>query len=55
MACESDKCEKYGMHHDFINGVEVRKCQFCMNDQPERSKREDLERGCGALNTEETQ
>jgi hypothetical protein len=43
MACENDKCEKYGMHHDYKNGVEVRKCQFCeSDDQPERSKREDL-------------
>lgn len=42
MACESDKCEKYGMHHEYKNGVEIRKCQFCRRDnQPERSKRED--------------
>ena len=42
MACENDKCEKYGMHHDYKCGVEVRKCQFCQIDnQPERSKRED--------------
>lgn len=32
MACESDKCEKYGMHHDYENGVEIRKCQFCEKD-----------------------
>lgn len=25
-----------------------------IHNQPERSKREDLERGCGALNSEET-
>jgi hypothetical protein len=42
MALENEKCEKYGMHHDFENGVEIRKCQFCERDnQPERSKRED--------------
>jgi hypothetical protein len=42
MACESDKCEKYGMHHDYKNGVETRKCLSCQkDDQPERSKRED--------------
>jgi hypothetical protein len=44
MACESDKCEKYGMHHEYKNGVEIRKCQFCKcDDQPERSKREDFD------------
>lgn len=32
MACENDKCEKYGMHHDYVDGVEVRKCQFCRRD-----------------------
>ena len=43
MACENDKCEKYGMHHDYENGVKIRKCQFCKrDDQPERSKREDI-------------
>jgi len=43
MACERDKCEKYGMHHDYENGLEVRKCQFCIeDDQPERSKRKDI-------------
>lgn len=52
MACESDKCEKYGMHHDFVNGVEVRKCQFCMNDQPERSKREDSWRDRSMTNSQ---
>lgn len=31
----------------------VKYCPFC-GYQPERSKREDLERGCGALNTMET-
>jgi hypothetical protein len=29
MACESDKCEKYGLHHDYENGVEIRKCHMC--------------------------
>ncbi len=44
MACENDKCEKYGMHHEYKDGVEIRKCQFCASDnQPERSKREDSE------------
>jgi len=43
MACENDKCEKYGMHHEYKDGVEVKKCQFCKrHDQPERSKREDF-------------
>lgn len=38
MACESDKCDKYGMHHDYKNGVEIRKCIFCIKDnQPERA------------------
>lgn len=32
MACESDKCEKYGMHHDYEDGVEVKRCQFCQRD-----------------------
>jgi hypothetical protein len=32
MACESDKCEKYGLHHDYEDGVEVRKCFACEND-----------------------
>lgn len=41
MACESDKCEKYGLHHDYKDGVEIRKCFACERDQPERSKRED--------------
>ena len=37
MACENNKCEKYGMHHDYENGVEIRKCEFCKRDnQPER-------------------
>ena len=43
MACENDKCEKYGMHHEYKNDVEIRKCYLCECDnQPERSKREDL-------------
>lgn len=33
MACENDKCDKYGMHHDFKDGVEVRKCEFCSRDE----------------------
>lgn len=33
MACENDKCAKYGMHHDYENGIEVRKCQFCLRDE----------------------
>jgi hypothetical protein len=34
MACENDKCEKYGMHHEYKDGVEIRKCQFCeLEDQ----------------------
>lgn len=42
MACESDKCEKYGLHHDYEDGKEVMKCHLCRRDnQPERSKRED--------------
>ncbi len=45
MACESEKCEKYGLHHDFKDGVEIRKCFACEKDsQPERSKREDLKK-----------
>lgn len=32
MACENDKCDRYGLHHDYENGVEVRKCQFCECD-----------------------
>ena len=44
MACENDKCSKYGMHHEYKNGVEIRKCQFCdRDDQPERLKRSDTE------------
>ena len=42
MACENDKCDKYGLHHDYQDGVEIRKCFACERDnQPERSKRED--------------
>jgi hypothetical protein len=33
MACENDKCEKYGLHHDFQNGVEIRKCQACEREE----------------------
>jgi hypothetical protein len=39
MACENDKCEKYGMHHDYKNGVEVRKCQFCESDETATTRR----------------
>lgn len=32
------------MHHEYKNGVEIRKCQFCdRDDQPERLKRSDTE------------
>ena len=42
MACENDKCEKYGMHHDYKRGIETRKCHFCEKDnQPERLNPED--------------
>lgn len=42
MACENDKCEKYGLHHDYENGVEIRKCHLCERDnQPERLNPED--------------
>jgi hypothetical protein len=44
MACENDKCEKYGMHHDYENDVEIRKCQFCLIDnQPERLSEKTVE------------
>jgi hypothetical protein len=33
MACESDKCEKYGLHHDFKDGIEIRKCFACARDE----------------------
>lgn len=43
MACENDKCAKYGMHHDYKNGVKIRKCQFCIRDDPpEPNKPEDI-------------
>ena len=43
MACESEKCEKYGLHHEYDKGIEIRKCFACEKDnQPERSKREDF-------------
>lgn len=32
MACEGEKCEKYGLHHDFQDGVEIRKCFACQRD-----------------------
>lgn len=32
MACENDKCEKYGLHHDYKDGVEIRKCSACKRD-----------------------
>ena len=60
MACENDKCEKYGMHHDYENGVETRKCQFCeRDDQPERLNPEDHiadvnNMVCDSLNSMET-
>lgn len=60
MACESDKCEKYGMHHDYVNGIEVSKCQFCRrDDQPERLNPEDHfvddnKMICDSLNSAET-
>lgn len=39
MACESDKCEKYGLHHEYKDGVEVKKCFACERDQNyEKSK-----------------
>ncbi len=33
MACENDKCDAYGLHHDYKDGVEVRKCHLCRHDE----------------------
>lgn len=45
MACENDKCEKYGFHHDYKDGVEISKCQFCMRDDHiENNKRKDSDK-----------
>lgn len=35
MACESDKCEKYGLHHEYKDGIEVRRCFACESDERE--------------------
>lgn len=32
MACENDKCDEYGMHHEYKDGIEVSKCQYCKFD-----------------------
>lgn len=48
------------MHHDYENGVETRKCQFCeRDDQPERLNPEDHiadvnNMVCDSLNSMET-
>ena len=57
MACESDKCEEFGMHHEYENGVEIQKCQFCRMkyNQPERAKRSDAEMQSGAPTLAEMQ
>ena len=48
-------CDQDGIENFFDNWVqeEVNFCPYC-GYQPERSKREDLETGCGALNMVET-
>lgn len=33
MACENDKYEKYGLHHDYKDGIEIRKCFACKKDE----------------------
>lgn len=42
------ECEKYNCKPDYWWSYAE---NFSFLDQPERSKREDLERGCGTLNT----
>jgi hypothetical protein len=32
MACENDKCEKYGLHHEYKDGIEIKKCHACKKD-----------------------
>lgn len=33
MTSENEKCEKYGLHHDFVDGLEVRQCFACQRDK----------------------
>ena len=55
MACESDKCEKYGLHHEYENGIEISKCFFCHRDEfhCEECKKEFLECSCFEMTKDE--
>jgi hypothetical protein len=54
MTFENKKCEKYGMHHEYDNGVEIRKCMCCMLDDLHGCKIRHLRcANCGLLKSPE--
>jgi hypothetical protein len=54
MACENEKCDTYGLHHEYSNGVEIRKCLPCTLDDLREKKIPHLRcHNCGLLKSPE--